>query len=65
MDSRNIKDIVDGLASKGVLSAEGRRIVFTVLLEQSKEFQKKIDLLEDEVSTLRQSRDAAIERSKK
>lgn len=56
MDNASIKGVLDGLTKRGVLSADGRRQVFNILLQQAKEHQEKTKLLEDDLKIVRGQR---------
>lgn len=58
IENATVKNILDGLTSRGVLSADGRRQVFAILLEQSTGYEQKISLLEGDLKRVRASRDA-------
>ncbi len=64
MTNEEIRGLLDGLASRGVLSKDGRNQVFRILLDQAKGYEQKIKLLEDDVSRLRNQRDAALNKLK-
>lgn len=58
MDNNTIKNVLDSLTSRGVLSADGRRQMFTILLEQAREHNDKVALLEADLERVRSSRNA-------
>lgn len=58
MDNSSIKNMLDGLTSRGVLSADGRRQIFNILLEQAKDFENQKAVLENDLQHVRQQRDA-------
>lgn len=58
MDNNSIRNILDGLTKRGVLSADGRRQVFAILLEQAKEHEQEKKLLQEDVTRLRSTKNA-------
>jgi len=65
MESNTIKEILDSLTSRGVLSADSRRQVFDILLKQAGDYEKKISLLESDLKRVRESRDALLNKLNK
>ena len=63
MDNQTIKGILDGLTARGVLSADGRRQMFAILLQQAKEYEQKIQLLESDLVRVRESRDGLVKKN--
>ncbi len=63
MENNAIKNILDGLTARGVLSQDGRRQMFAILGRQATESNQKIALLEDDLRRVRESRDALVKRN--
>lgn len=62
MDNNTIKQVLDGLTSRGVLSADGRRQMFTILLQQAKEHADETTLLKDDLKNVRAQRDGLVQK---
>ena len=58
MESNSIKEIVDGLAARGVITADTRRQLFAIMLQQATDYEKKISLLNEDLIRVRATRDA-------
>lgn len=58
MDNASIKGVLDGLTKRGVLSADGRRQVFNILLQQAREHEQETSLLKNDLEHARTQRDA-------
>jgi len=63
MKNNDIKQILDGLTRRGVLSADGRRQMFSILLRQATEHDTAKKLLEEDITRLRSQRDALVKKN--
>ena len=62
MDNNTIKQVLDGLTARGVLSADGRRQMFAILLKQAQEHNDEKVLLESDLKNVRHQRDSLVEK---
>lgn len=60
MENLTIRNVLDSLTTRGVLSADGRRQVFRILEALKVEHNQEVDLLKNDISNLRTQREALL-----
>jgi len=64
MENSTIKESLDSLVTRGVLSRDGREIVMRIMLELASNHATKVSDLKNQLDLVRGSRDAALMRLK-